>query len=489
MMVSPRTPVLVGVGQVNHADGDAPEPVDLLVEAALRAAADSGAPNILGHVESVRVVRIVSRRYLDPGRLVADSLRLNADHTVYTTDGGQTPQVLVNRAALQIERGELDVVLIGGAEAWRTRRRYKRLGQTVPWTGHIEQTGPDENYGDELQMTDYAERSVGLTDPVQAYPMFENALRAKHRRTFDEQQTVAATLWSRFSRVASRNPYAAIREVYTAQHIASASAENRPISVPYTKLMNSNSSVDQAAALLICSAERADSLGVPRDRWIFLHGAAEANDVAFMSHRVDLAASPAIRFAGEAVLRFAATNIDEVAHVDLYSCFPSAVQIAASELGLALERQLTVTGGLTFAGGPWNNYVTHSIATMAGVLREDPDSLGLCSANGGLLTKHAVALYGCRPPRHGTQLGNVQGLVNEVGAIEAVPDYKGVVSIETYTVMYETSGEPKRAFLACRTDDARRVMASGDHPELIAMLLAEDPLNARVHVQAGRAVI
>lgn len=133
--------------------------------------------------------------------------------------------------------------------------------------------------------------------------------------------------------------------------------------------------------------------------------------------------------------------------------------------------------------------MTHSIATMAGVLREDPDSLGLCSANGGLLTKHAVALYGCRPPRQGTKLANVQGLVNEVGSIEAVPDYRGVASIETYTVMYEASGEPKRAFLACRTNDARRVMASGDHPALIAMLLDEEPLNARVYVQAGRAVL
>ena len=45
---------------------------------------------------------------------------------------------------------------------------------------------------------------------------------------------------------------------------------------------------------------------------------------------------------------------------------------------MAEERDLTVTGGMTFAGGPWNNYVTHGVATMVGVLREDPGDLGLC---------------------------------------------------------------------------------------------------------------
>ncbi len=78
------------------------------------------------------------------------------------------------------------------------------------------------------------------------------------------------------------------------------------------------------------------------------------------------------------------------------------MQIACRELGIdpfGDARPLTVTGGLTFAGGPGNNYVTHSIATLVERLREDPDALGLATAVGWYLTKHAVGIYGARSRR------------------------------------------------------------------------------------------
>ena len=51
-----------------------------------------------------------------------------------------------------------------------------------------------------------------------------------------------------------------------------------------------------------------------------------------------------------------------------------------------------------FAGGPWNNYVMHSIATMVERLRDDAGALGLVTANGGYVTKHAFGVYSTRPP-------------------------------------------------------------------------------------------
>ena len=95
-------------------------------------------------------------------------------------------------------------------------------------------------------------------------------------------------------------------------------------------------------------------------------------------------------------------TIDDIAHLDLYSCFPSAVQIAARELGLAIDepgRALTVTGGLTFAGGPGNNYASHAIATLMPRLRAEPEAYGLATAVGWYLTKHAVGIYSACPPR------------------------------------------------------------------------------------------
>ena len=165
------------------------------------------------------------------------------------------------------------------------------------------------------------------------------------------------------------------------------------VGFPYTKAMNSNWDLDQAAALILCSVAAAESLGIARDRWVFPWSGTDAHDTELFSERQDLHSSPAIRVAGRVALELAGRNVDDVAHVDLYSCFPSAVQIAAAELGLDEARPLTVTGGLPFAGGPLNNYVMHSIATMVDVARQHPGELCLCSANGGFVTKHAIGLY------------------------------------------------------------------------------------------------
>ena len=488
MPLDRRQPVLVGTGQVNHSGGDAPEPVDLLVEAARRAAADvgRGAARLLDQIQSVRVVQLLSRRYPDPGALVAERLGLGAIHTVYTTGGGQTPQALLDRAAAEIQAGQFDVILLGGAESWKTRNRYRARGEAVPWSVQPDDVRPTETFGESLDMVSEHERAIGFTDPVQAYPMFETALRAKHGRTIAEQQALASGLWSRFSAVAATNPNAAIRTGYTPEEIATSGPANRMIGFPYPKLMNSNSSVDQAGALLLCSVDRARALGIPPERWVFLHGAAEANDVYHLSNRWDLASSPAIHAAGAAALDLAGVTIDDVAHVDLYSCFPSAVQIAAAELGLGLDRQLTVTGGLTFAGGPWNEYVMHSIATMADVLRTDPDSLGLVSANGGFLTKHAVGVYGCRPPAQGSRVTNVQAQVDQLPRREAAPDHRGPASVETYTVMHDKDGKPERAFVACLLDDGRRTIATSDDPDRLTILLTDWAIGMQVDVHDGR---
>src|SRR5439155_27112090 len=172
-----------------------------------------------------------------------------------------------------------------------------------------------------------------------------------------------------FNKVAVANPYAWFRTPMTAAEIREATPDNRMVGFPYTKAMNSNWDLDQAAALVICSAGAAEACGVPRDRTVFLHAGTDAHDTPLVSNRDNLWSSPAIAAAGRKLFELAGAGVDDLAHADLYSCFPSAVQISANALGLSQGRPLTVTGGLTFAGGPLNNYVTHSIATMTGLLR------------------------------------------------------------------------------------------------------------------------
>ena len=238
------------------------------------------------------------------------------------------------------------------------------------------------------------EAAAGLDRPLRVFPLFENALRAGSGQTIDEHQRQVSELWARFSSVAASNPYAWSREPRTAHEIRTPGPSNRMVSFPYPKLMNANDRVDQGAAFILCSVARRSRGGRARGPLGLSRWQVQTRTTTGSSRNDKISvSSPAIGLAGHRALSLAGVGIDDVAHIDLYSCFPCAVQIAAAALGLALDdpgRSLTVTGGLGFAGGPGNNYVSHSIATMAGRLRADPGALGLVTGLGWYSTKHAV---------------------------------------------------------------------------------------------------
>ncbi|MDB5114030.1 MAG: hypothetical protein JWL78_1100 [Chloroflexi bacterium] len=485
MSLDPRTPVIAGAGQICHREGHAPEPVELLAEAARRAEADSGVTGLLRRLDSVRVVNLLSWRYADPGRLVAELLGAAPRHTAYTHPGGQSPQQLLTRSAIDIQEGRADLVLIGGAEAWRTRAAIRReTGERPPWTAQPAGLEPSETIGGPLDMGGPVEVEAGLVMPVAVYPLFENALRAAAGRGIAEHGRAIAGLWAGFSAVAESNPHAVLRRRFSAEEIGTPTPDNRMVGFPYPKLMNANNHVDQAAAILLASAGTAAALGVARDRWVFPISAAEADDHP-LSERADLHSSPAIAAAGRAALRLAGIGAGELAHVDLYSCFPSAVQVAAAELGLPLDRELTVTGGLTFAGGPWSNYVSHAIAAMTARLRDDPGTAGLCSANGGHLSKHAVGVYSTRPPRHGFRHLSVQVEVDHLPRRALAETHDGEATLETCTVMHDRSGAPEHGVAACLLADGRRTWATTDDPGLMEAMRSVELSRRPVRVVAG----
>jgi acetyl-CoA C-acetyltransferase len=477
-VVDPRTPVLVGTGQLSHRvdRGEAPlEPVDLIVEALRRAATDSGAgAAAVTGADTVHIVSLLSWRYRDPGLLVAGRLGASPGRTTLSGVGGNSPQTLVNRACLDIQAGRSDLVLLGGAEAWRTRTRARKDDAKPAWTVQGDDVPQAEASTEDVAMTAPGEMARGVVMPVQVYPVFEQAIRIGLGRTIDEHNVAISELWSRFSEVAATNPHAWIQKRYSPEEIRTPSPDNRMVGLPYTKLMNSNNAVEQGAALILCSAERAEALGVPRDRWVFPLSGTDAHDHYFVSERDDLRSSPAIRIAGRAAFELAGLGIDDVAHADLYSCFPSAVEVGAAELGLAIDRQLTVTGGLSFAGGPWNNYVTHSIATMAGVLREDPGTIGLVTANGGFITKHAIGLYGTEPPatpfRHADPQAEVDGLPRRTICEE--PD--GPIDIESWTVLHDRDGAPQTGFVVGLLADGQRAWGTTADADQLRVLATEE---------------
>jgi acetyl-CoA C-acetyltransferase len=177
-----------------------------------------------------------------------------------------------------------------------------------------------------------------------------------------------------------------------------------------------------------------------------------------MSNRWSFSETPAIELGGRRTLELADASIDDISVVDLYSCFPSAVQLGAQSLGLDIESQLTRTGGLPFAGGPWNNYVMHAIATVMDDLRSRPGELGLVWANGGYTTKHAFGIYSTTPPEQGFRHAYPQAEIDALPRRElAEPaEAAGPATVEAYTVMHSREGTPETAVAACLLADGRR---------------------------------
>jgi acetyl-CoA C-acetyltransferase len=516
MSIDPATPVIVGVGQVtSRPDGDGqagpdhrPEPVDLMVDAVRAAIEDcdgAGAggtaprgQQLVARTQSLRVVRPLAWDYLNPGVPVAAKLGLEPAQIMVTTTGGNNPQSMVNATALAIGRGQIDVAVLVGADCVYSRTVARRHPDrpVLPWSVQPADTEPPDLFGNDRWGTTEAEEERGLDFPIHVFPLFENALRAEARRSLDDHRRRIGGLWSRFADVAAANPYAWLPTPRTAEGITTATEANRMIAYPYTKLLTANMQVDQGAALVMCSADAARSAGIPPERWVFPRSGADADDHWFLSHRLDFHSSPAIRLAGAAALASAGTTVDGVAHVDLYSCFPSAVGIAAAELGLPLDdpgRPLTVTGGLTFAGGPGNNYGTHAVAAMVRALRADPGALGLVTGLGWYLSKHSVGLYGTEPdpgrgdPSEdrlppGTDTEEAGGFrwARPQQAVSALPqcasdaDASGEVTVETYAVPFDRGGEPERAVVACRTPDGRRAWANVTDPDHLRLLVTEE---------------
>ncbi|GAA3528214.1 acetyl-CoA acetyltransferase [Nocardioides daeguensis] len=471
--MDPRTPVLVGGGQLNQRE-DPVEPVDMIVAAARLAAEDAGAPALAEAVQSVRVIGMLSWRYRDPGALVGERLGAPVRHTVYTGNGGSHPQALVNDAAEDIAAGRVDVVLVGGAEAWRTRMALRAQGEKPAWTRQGEDVGVPETRPD-VPMQHATELRAGIDRPTSVYPLFEQAIRVAAGRSVEEHRRHIAGLWARFSEVAAGNPAAWSRRTYSADEIMTASPTNRMVAWPYTKLLSSNNSVEQAAAVLVCSVEAATRMGVPRERWVFPRSGSEASDTSAIAARPGLDRSPAIRLAGAAALSEAGLSVEQLGPIDIYSCFPSAVQVAAAELGLPIDdpsRPLTVTGGLTFAGGPWNNYSTHAIATMLAEVRRT-GAPGLVSANSGYLTKHSMGIYA---PDPGPRFGRVC-VQDEVDAVPRTPvavEHEGPATLESWTVLFDRDGAPETALAALRTSGGARTLARSTAADVLAALVGED---------------
>lgn len=460
------TPILIGVGQVTEKEPDLAKvssPIDLM-EAAVRAALEDAGlgRSALGTLDELVIVRSFREPVRNSPQVLARRLGAEQARQWLTPNGGNAPQYLVNRYAEAIARGNNRFVLFTGAEAMDSGRRLVKSGIKRPWAEDGSRD-PDLLFPEREMSTDY-EKAHGFWTAAHVYPLFENALRGHYGHTIEEHQKALGELFAPFSAAAARSRHAWFPIERSAEEIATATPANRYVGWPYTKFMNAMNQINQSAALLLTSVAFAREMGVDPSKWVYLHGCANTAEIWNISERTNYHSSPAIRIMAERALAMAGRSIDEVAHLDLYSCFPSAVQIARDELGIDRSdpRPLTITGGLPFHGGAGNNYVMNSIAAMADTVRADAGSFGLVTANGGYLTKHAAGIYSTEPTRGPWRREDPSDYQARIDASPRPPVVEvadGTGYIETWTVAFGRQNTPERGIMIGRLGTGSDPMA------------------------------
>ncbi len=471
-----RIPVLIGVGQSIERKAIV-DVIDLASRAALAAFED--APGLRDRIQRLTVVGIsFSPVSKSPATELAERLGLDpTDHVQceVTTPGGNTPQWLVNRASEEIALGQLETTLICGAEATRSMKLAEPDSDFLTAARANMQEGggeADSIVGASVRgMIGQAEIHAKLVRPADIYPIFESALAARHGASPSKWRGQIGAFLSRSSQIAAKNEFAWFPEALRPEDISTPSSNNRITAEPYTKRMNSFANVDMGSALLVTTLAIAREAGLA-DQCVFPWAGASNTDVT-PAERPELDRSPAIAAAAKALFGAAKIGLDDIDFIDLYSCFPIAVEVGAAEIGLAMDdaRGLTLTGSMSFFGGPGNNYTSHGIASAALRLRES-GRFAYVSGNGGLLSKHALGIYGHEPKEDGFVLADTsqeQSAIN-AAAIPVAFEANGTATVEGGTVIYDRSGEVVAAPTIARCPDGSRLVANAS-PELLPELV------------------
>ncbi|MFX1493149.1 MAG: hypothetical protein ACFFBZ_02590 [Promethearchaeota archaeon] len=462
-MKTSLVPVIVGASQFTQSKSlsDPLDPLRLMVKTSENVISKAGTGEIKRYIDTIYMVNIQSWSYKDaPGKL-SEILNLKPSQKVYLSDGGNTPQMLMNRAVLEISSGNSKGVLITGAEASYSVYRAKKGEIKLNWPEKEESSYME---GEIWHGTNEFENRYELITPTYSYAVFETALRAKSNRSIIQHNYYIGNLFKRFADIASRNPYAWIKPDFSVEDIITPSSENRNICHPYTKRMCSNVFIDQAGSLIITNESIAEQLNINKQKWVYHMGGSDLQNVFNITQRPSLTASPASREGVKLALQQAGLELNDINKFDIYSCFPSIVEIIMDEIGLQADdpRDLTVTGGLAYFGGPWSNYSLHAIITSIELIQKTPNLKIMVIANGGYNTKQSFGIYGNRPPYmawNKKKAEKIQKKILKKSLSLPVEKADGRFKIEGYTLIYNRQGDPVKGIAIGNLNNGKRTLA------------------------------
>ena len=497
-MDAAHTPVIIGVGEITWRPPDVLaglEPLALM-EAALHAAQadalEGARPHVgaalLQAIDSLDVVCEHSWPYEDAPALLSERLHITPRHRAYAQAGGESPIRLLHEAAQRIARGESAVAAIVGAESSHTVASAAKSGATLNWT-------PRHQDARLLKGSDICHPIAvahGMVSPVQVYAFFENALTAAMAQTPAQAQQASGEMWAQLSEVAEGNPHAWQRRRLQAQDIITPHERNRLITWPYTLSMVANPMVNMGAAFILTSLQLAHELGIPDERLVHVWGGAQAQEPRDYLARENYWQAPAQEVVLEAA-RDMAGGGQPFRLMELYSCFPVVPKLASQTLGLPADARLSVTGGLSYFGGPLNNYMSHATAAMVRALRAAPEEKGLLYGQGEYLTKHHAVVLSNTPSPHG-RLQSDGGAQRQADLLRGpapplVQHHDGSAELETHTVVFDRTGQAEFGTVIARTPQGARLMArvAASEQETLARLTSLDssPVGLTGQVETG----
>ena len=469
-------------------------PVQLATKAAAKALADAGVPHAACAIDTIAVVRLFSDSagaWSSPfggssnlPESIARRIGARPQHRIYSYASGTQPLQLLREMFMAIAHGEKEMVLLAGAEAIGNQRFALRQGFSDDWQEELDVALDSREYSQRFASSQ--ELNSGMSLPVHYYALIENYQSHQLGHTLEQHRQYMANLMAPFSAVAANNPYAQFKTSYSAEQLSHVDKANYPISLPYTKLLVAQDAVNQAAALLLTSVGNARQLGIDPGQWIFLDAYAEGSDQC-LAQRSDPGRSLAMERTLTTALGMAELGSAEMDLVDLYSCFPCAVNAACGVLQLPTDGsgQLTVTGGLPFFGGPGSNYSMHALAEMASRLRHSSQR-GLVTANGGIMSNHAAAVLSNQPviSQRADWCAN-DTLIIDAQAIPAQPfaTNPNQGTVLSYTVIHQRD-EADLGIILAETDAGERFLAHSSDPLDTGAIGNNCPIGRRISIQS-----
>ena len=220
-------------------------------------------------------------------------------------------------------------------------------------------------------------------------------------------------------------------------------------------------------------------------------GGADLKNVPEVYRRPRLDNSPAIKEGSKIALNQAGLKLSDIDKFDLYSCFPSIVEISMRELGMKEDdpRDLTVAGGLAYFGSPLSNYSLHAIVNTVELIRADPSLKIMVIANGGYNTKQSIGIYGTTPPKK--EWGTIDeskiqdSILNEVMP-EPIEEANCKLTIDGYSIIYDRTDRPKRGVLIGTSPNKSRAVAIVTDPNLISILETQEVVGKTCESQYDR---